>query len=171
MVRKLDISDGLYEFLTQGRFQSAHLIGFADDSSVKNPEGGCTKIVGTSVVPIDYFLNNQPDGVLYRNMKVKRGYTNTIDGMSQALADLIIDHNDSIVETGNKIVVMMLCTAFNTDNIQNAIVQRVGEKKAKGMPKLMNAYGKRPMNGPKEFIYKQTVGNYAQILYNKQLNK
>lgn len=171
MVRKLDISTGLYEFLTQGKFQSAHLIGFADDSSVKNPNGGCTKIVGASVVPIDYFLNHEPDGILYHNMRVKKGYTNTIDGMTQALADLIIEHNDSAIESDNRVVAMSLCSAFNVDNVNSAIAKRVGDKRAQRMPKLINSYGKRPMNGPRDFIYKQTVGDYAQILYNKGLDK
>lgn len=168
------VSEPLSSVLSTGIHDSTDIISFYDDSWAKYKKRS-ELIVGAGKVNLSYFTeNNQPDGVLRDSMKVetvrgKHSYQNMID----TLAEMVIRD----YEQTDNMIAFVICTGFDKDRLE-ASIERHGYDTQK-MPPIVHALKipillsqkKELFIMPRDYLYKQQVGDYANNIRSEQLRK
>ena len=166
---KAVVSEPLMQILQEKRPKSTDILFFADDSNVKIPGEELDYVVGLGHVPLGYFMNSSPDGLLFQNTEILKVERRNHRDMVRKLADLIVRGYEKNNRDDN-IIAYVVCNMFHkTDWIYDILEEKGYDRK--DFPPIIPVLGRtiETRNGkirlPRDYDYKQQVGNYSREKY------
>lgn len=177
------ISAPLLEILVEKKPQEDDPIFFADESKVKIKGRRMEMVLGLGSVPYSYFLNSPPDGLLEKSMSVEPVvYEKSRDlnaALKKTMAGMLATSYERNLDRGESdIIAYVICNCLDvsgvTSDAYNILYERGHTKFS--LPKVINVGGssREGMDGklvrsPKDYDYKQKVGEYASSIYKKKM--
>jgi hypothetical protein len=176
------VSPSLLGIIGDKRPKPDDLLFFADESRVKLKGEMMRTVIGLGHVPYSYFLSSSPDGLLEKSMEVETvSYNKSREfdsALNRKMAEMVARSYERNLEKGDsKILAYVVCNCFDvsevTSNAYNII--HGGGHRGVELPGIINVGGsqgedrdKRILRWPKDYDYKQTVGDYARQIYTKR---
>lgn len=169
------ISEPLLRILQEKEPRATDILFFADECKIWPPKGGVEYVVGLGYVPIEYFLSNEPDGLLFQNTVVEKVESKNHMSMMKGLAKLIsrsyMEQSKKSVNEDPKIAAYVVCNMFNNTKILYSLLDEMGNNKD-SLPPIINVVGKTfwtkkgRVRIPRDYDYKQQVGEYSPKKFN-----
>lgn len=158
------VSKPLEDVINEKKWSPTDTISFFDDSADQ-------KFLGASFVDLAYFNNNPyPNGKLQENMCIKKvNRDDFYQSMINTAAKLAIKHYKFSKKESYEIIAFVMCNMLKKNHVE-ATISNMGYNLDK-MPPIINVLGERLVRRgklismrPRDYWYKQQVGNYAGML-------